>query len=243
MQSLFNVIKSGSVVPQGSKAINTKYDVAIEAQEDNIKTNYESYENLARTMLENARKQSEAMLSKAFEEAQQIEREAYEKGFREGSEQGYRNAYEETLVQAQKEAELILENANNVLLSSKLEYERYLELKKEEIVQLSLNIAEEILKKQILREDCISEMVYTVLDNSRNTETIIIRANSIYTEELKGRAQEWKNRLGIKGDIFIIPDEAVKPGNAEIDKSNGRIVIGVDVGMESIRRSLMQDGA
>ena len=256
MQSLFNlnVIKHNNVVPNGSKAIKTHYfhipramdnevsvsnENQLELREEEVRKTLENYENLARTMLENARKQSEVIMSKAYEEAQKIEREAYARGYNCGKEQGYQEAYEETIGQASQQAEMMLENSSRVLMNAKAEYENYITAKQKDIVDLSINIAETVLKKELVEKGRINEMVYEVLNDSRNAESYILKVNSVHYEELKSRVSNWKERLAIKGDIFVIADDFIEPGNAEIEKNSGKVVVGLNVGMECVREALI----
>ncbi|MCS4483096.1 hypothetical protein JQ038_13460 [Clostridium botulinum] len=98
MQSLYKVIKKNSVVRQGEEKIKTNYKKPVslekeiekekEIEEENSKKFIDSYENLARNILENARKKSEEFLSKAYAEAEVVEEEAFKKGHEEGFHKG-----------------------------------------------------------------------------------------------------------------------------------------------------------
>jgi flagellar assembly protein FliH len=257
MQSSYNIIKNTNIVAQGNKTIDTDFTTVIrhyEATEDEIeneaeraeeaigKATLESYEAIAKLMVENARKQSESILSKAYEEAQKAQKEAFEKGYQGGKEQGYsdgyNSAYNETLPQAANEAEFLINNANRILLDAKAQFEAYLEEKKDEILTLSINIAETILKRELLSKDGLNNMIYEVLSSSRNAETFIIKLNEQYIDEISTRVKYWKESLGMKGEIFIVADETIEIGNAIIEKNNGKIEIGFDAGMEAIKQAL-----
>jgi len=166
MQSLYSVIKNTSIVKTGKKEIVTEYippeaeEIKIQ-KEVNAKGSFDSYENLARTMLENSRKQGEDILSKAYEEAEKIESEAYpnayKKGYEEGKEKGYNDAYEtaykSNLEKAEKEGQSLIKEAQktseDIVKDAKEEYAKYLEDKKEELKKLVENIVENILKREI----------------------------------------------------------------------------------------------
>lgn len=162
MQSSFKVIKEPSVISQGSKAIVTEYIPIqyyeavqkLESQQEDgdamehIQPSMKQYEEMAATLLENGRRQSEAIVQEAMVKAELIQKEAYEmaynKGYEEGQQKGYSDAYEQNLPNAQQEAELLIENAERVLQEAKDEYEVYLSEKKEEIFGLAINIAKHI---------------------------------------------------------------------------------------------------
>lgn len=247
----YRVIKNDEIKNTGAKEIITEAEVKTlnPEIETNIKNNIESYESLAKTLLENARKQGDAILSKAYDEARNIEEEAFsraeaikneafENGFNEGQAQGYEGAYNETIGRAEQEAAAIITSAESLLKEAKLQYEQYLKSKTEEINSLILSITSNILKKEIEDNSTIKGMIFETLENSKQAKNFIIRVNSVYTDELKASAQNWKEQLAFKGDIFIVSDESLEPGNALIDKGNGKVMVGVNTALEKIRQIL-----
>lgn len=259
MHSSYNLIKGTNVVPQGSKEINTEFvpakkiagakedmpegELSIAEQNEALARQMESYESLAKILVENARRKGEEILSKAFEEAQTIEKEAFQKAYEEGKQKGYEDAYNETyntiLPQAQAEASSIIENANRLLLDAKKQYEVYLESKEEEIISFAVNMAEHILKRELRAKEGLNDLIYQTIKDSRNADTFIIRANEIYVEEIKSNLSTWKESLGLKAEIFVVPDESITEGNAIIEKNNGRVEVGIDIGMKAIKEEIL----
>jgi flagellar assembly protein FliH len=247
MQSSYKVIKNNSVNNSGLRQIVTSSEtlpLSVES-ENNAKNNIESYEALARTILENARKQAEQIIIKAYEEtrfieeealakAEQLKAEAYENAFRLGNEEGYNKAYFETIEQARAEGEGIVASALELLNNAKAEYEAYFEKKSSEINELILSIAANVLKKEVQDKSAINEMIFEALEMSKKAKNFIIRCNGLYVEELKGQANRWKEELGFSGDIFIVKDDTLEPGNAIIDKGNGKVVVGIDYALQRV---------
>ena len=244
----YKVIKNDSVKNTGAKEIVTDIEVKTISPEaeESVKNNFESYESLAKTLIENARRQGEAILSRAYSEASSIEQEAlinaealkqqaYEQGFSEGHEAGYEHAYNQTIGSAQAEASSIIASAENLLNDAKYQYEEYLKEKTEEINNLILAITSTVLKKEIEDSSSIKAMIYEVLEASKQTKNFIIRTNSAYTTELKTESKVWKEHLGFKGDIFIVSDDSIEPGNAIIDKGNGKVMVGVNTALSKIK--------
>ena len=168
MQLLCNVIKNSSIIKEGNKPIVTEFQNISEMQqkelgETNAKTFIDSYENLARTMLEDARKQRDEILSTAYSEAERISKEAYEKAYQEGCEKGHSDAFEKAyedgyrsnIDRALQEAEIIKSNADNILRTCIEEKERYIREKEMEIKDLIINSVESILKREVKDKDCI----------------------------------------------------------------------------------------
>lgn len=248
MQSLCNVIKKSSVIKDGNKPIVTEFQKTIsveekELSENNAKMFIDSYENLARTMIESARKQREDILSSAYAEAEKASKEAYERAYQEGSQNGYNDGfnkayedgYKSNLDRALQEAEIIKNNADNVLKTCIEEKERYFKEKENEIKDLVINCVESILKREVKDKDGLNNILFEALSKVKNTKTFVIKSNRIHCEEFRSKINLWKEQLPFKGDIFIIPDESIEEGSAVIERDNGKIVVGVDIAMEKVR--------
>jgi flagellar assembly protein FliH len=248
MQSFYNVIKNNSVKDSGSRKICTSDEIAVTKvdKEAEFKDNIESYESLAKTIMENARKQSEQIKLKAYEEvktlqedalirAEQIKKDAYNKAYEKGYEEGYNKAYSETMRKTQIKSEAIIAAAEKVLTDAKVQYEQYMENKSKHISELILTIAETVLKKEVVDKSSINAMIYETIEASKNSRNFIIRCNGVYVEELKVQASNWKEQLGFLGDIFIIKDDSVEQGNAIIDKGNGKVIVGIDYALQRIK--------
>lgn len=253
MQSSYRIIKNTSVDEDGLKKIVTEFETkeAVEQKnlaETNAKTFIDSYENLAKTMLENARKQSDDLLSKAFTEAERLQKEAYEKGYNEGMQKGYddgfnksyEDGYKKNLEKAQAEGQLIKDNADNILRTCKEEKEIYLKEKEQEIRNLIVNCVEAVLKREVKDEAALNDVIFQALSTVKNTKTFIIKSNEIYCRELKNKVELWKEQLPFRGDIFIIPDKDVQIGKAIIERENGKVVVDVDIAMEKIKEIVLK---
>lgn len=251
MQLSYNVIKNNSVKKLGSKEIVTNSDIQYVCAdlEDNAKQHIESYENLAKNMIENARKQSEAILQKAYEEAKKIQNDAsaaarelqqraYDNGYNEGKQDGFNKAYSETIESAKAESQNIVNNAEELLKSAKVEYENYVQSKFHELNDLIVTIAEKVLKRRFEDKEAIGNMIYEALEISKGSRNFIIRCNERYVDELKCQIFSWKEQLGFTGDIFVIKDDSLELGNALIDKGNGKIEVGIKFALRRIREIL-----
>lgn len=251
MQLLCNVIKNSSIIKEGNKPIVTEFQNISEIQqkelgEVNAKTFIDSYENLARTMLEDARKQRDGILSTAYSDAERISKEAYEKAYQEGCEKGYSDAFEKSyqdgyrnhMDRAIQEAEIIKNNADNILKTCIEEKERYIREKEMEIKDLIINSVESILKREVKDKDSLNNIMFDALSKVKNTKTFIIKSSQLYCEEFKSKIELWKEQLPFKGDIFIIPDESIEEGSAIIERDNGKVVVGVDISLEKLHEIL-----
>lgn len=250
MLSSFKVIKSNSVIENGNFEINTEYstknDISSthnkELGEKNAKDFIESYEVLARTMLENARRESDNILAVAYEEANRLEHEAYEKGNSEGYKAGYdkgisegKKLLENQINDAKTRENKIIASAEEVLLKANNEYIKYLEEKQEEIKGLIISIVEHILKKELQDKDGITNLVLDAIELAYKSKTIIVRCNKKYVEDLQDNIENWKNQSIYRGEIFVVGDDTIEEGSAIIVRENGKIVVSVNDALEKVR--------
>lgn len=242
MQSSNNVIKNIQILKLEHKEIITNnyiksYSEALDGgigADGNIYPEVTEARLAAKYIIERANLEREDILSKAAETA----KEAKTNGYEAGSKQGYNEGYDKAIALAKKDAEYIINNANSILLNSRTVFQKYLEDKKDDIINLSINIAEKILKKEVISADALDNLIYGVIDDSKNAKSFIIKTNSIYTENLKSKVDNWKESLGIKGEIFIVADETIQAGNALVEKNDGKVEVGINVGIEGMRQAL-----
>ncbi|MCB2286543.1 hypothetical protein LGK99_05430 [Clostridium algidicarnis] len=245
MPSFYKVIKEREVKDTGEKLIDTVHDIGnnekqiSEGFDDN---NLDSYEIIGKSIMEKAKKQREKILESAYEDAIIIEKDAYEKAYKEGYEKGYADSYEAHIEKALKEADSILEEsrykASETAKSARDNFESYLKEKKDEILNLSYEIAKTILKKEIIKEDGLDNIILKALKEHRDNKSFVIRCEERYVNHIRENIVKWKDESALKGDIFVIKDESLGEGNAVIEKDNGSITVGIDIGLENIKKSL-----
>ena len=253
MQSSFRVIKNSNINQSGTRNIETSHADVLKLATEEDKTYLTNYENLAISMVENARRQSEQTISNAYIKAEQIEEEAYKKGYDSGEQEGYKNAYdnaynnayEENVIKAQQEAEVIINNAHEIadyadslLFEAKKEYENYFIEKEKEVKILVVDIVKAVLSKEAVEEDIINSMIINALDQIKNGRTFIIKCNAIHVKSLKTAIDNWKAQLPFTCEVFVLADESITPGNASIEKDNGHIEVGIDIGFNRVKEIL-----
>jgi flagellar assembly protein FliH len=243
MQSSYNVIKNSRIIDQGSREINTQGSetskIVNKVEDCGFKdSTLESYENIAKTILENARKQSEEIISRAYMEAVALKTQALEtgteQGYREGYKEGYEIAYNKGIDTAMEEAKIVKVEADSILMSAKEQYNAYLEEKEHHIKAIIISIAESILKREIKEPDALNEMVFHTLEAERNIKTYIIKVNKCHFDMMKDQVEIFKAKLAFQGDIFVIEDNLLDEGTAVIEKETGKSILSIAYGMEKI---------
>lgn len=254
MLSSSSVIKNSKVIHQGNKEIVTDSSIEDKKQsisdienilKENSKELFDGVDKIANAIIENAKSQAEALKKNAFEEAKKIQKEAYEEAYKKGHEEGYKKAYEETFVKGKMEVDnyksLAENNASNLMYSAKYNYEKYLKEKQESIKELALTIAEHILKREVKNEDGVNDMIYNVLEESKNNELIIVKCSKIHYKAVSEAAVQWKNTLPLRGELTVIEDSFLEDGSAIVEKNNGKVKVGIDIGFNKIVKELLKN--
>jgi flagellar assembly protein FliH len=254
MHSSYNLIKGYRVLDKDAKKVETEFVIDSEdnsyEESESKGISYEeaqkfikNYENIGKNIIREAQQKRDSYLFETTAKAELIEREAYEKGYKQGVENGYddgkREAYDSCIPDATKEAAEIRQKAENLLKSAKESYEVYLENKKQDILELAMTIAENILNREIKDKNGINNLVDAAFELSKGEENIIVKCNPIHEEEIKKEIFVWKARYNIQGEIFVLPDDKILPGNAIIEKNTGKIEVGIEIGLERIRQVLI----
>ncbi|WP_050607011.1 FliH/SctL family protein [Clostridium niameyense] len=256
MQSSYNVIKGSSVVKKGTKKINTNYIVTTkeeEIEEENSKNYIDSYENLAKNILENARRSADEFITNAYREAEVVEKDAFnrgyelghEKGYDDGSEKGYKEAYKEAyekyMEAGKREYEAIVSKGNEILFNCEKAYEEYLKEKEEEVRGVVLTVIENVLKREVKDKDSMNEVIYDVLNECKKSKTFIIKCNNTYYEEVKGKSELWRIQLPFKGDMFIIEDNSVEDGEAIIETDEGKVQVSINIAFDKLKDIVIKE--
>ena len=76
------------------------------------------------------------------------------------------------------------------------------------------------------------------MEACRAEENLIIRCNSNYIASVESKVKVWKNTYSISGEILVLEDPIMELGNAVIEKSTGKITVGIDVTLKNIEEAL-----
>lgn len=212
-------------------------------KEEELKNKILEAENKYKEIISKANEESLNIIEESKNKVSEIEKNAYEQGYSQGSkngyEDGYKEAYEENVEKAKTDAESILNNANNVLEEAKNYVVEYLKANKNQILGLSVSIAEQVLREKFTETSFMDNMILNVIEEYELKENFIIKTNSIYKESLQKQILELKESYKINGDVFVLSDESVEQGNAIIETSKGKLIIGVDSVLKEIKEELL----
>jgi flagellar assembly protein FliH len=254
-----NILKADRVVFKGVKPLKTNNTEKISVERETeayeeIKLELESYKEELNLQIEEAKKTYEEVIAKteldskkiievANEEAEQIKRQSYEEGhaqgIQNGYEDGYKEAYEENIEKAKLESENIKKEASEILIESKNQVVEYLKNNKKQIIELSITIAEKVLKEKFNEVDSMNQILESVISEYEIKENFVIKANSIYIESINEKINNLKNNQSIKGEVFVLPDDSIEIGNAIIENNKGRLIVGIDSVLDKVKEELL----
>ncbi|MGL6105062.1 FliH/SctL family protein [Romboutsia sp.] len=258
MNSFYSsVIKKEDAVYGGKKKlkINTQVktdeieEVVDVPSEELIRIEEEIQEKLAQAELKYeetiklAQEESLRIIEESKNQALDIEKKAYEEGHSQGVqngyEDGYKEAYEDNIEKARTEADEIINNANNILFEAKEHVTNYIKEHQENIMKLSISIAEQALRSKFEDVTYIEELLLGVINEYELKENFVIKVNSMYKDSLDKQVIELKENYRLNGDVFVLEDDSIEAGNVIIDTVNGRLVMGIDAVLDKIKEELL----
>lgn len=248
MRSSYNLIKVNSTLNSDKKKIETNYISKVnEVVIDNVKNSvqYEikqSYENLGEGIIKRAREEAERIIRLAKEKSLQLEKEAYEKGYNQGKSNGYEDGYNYGLEKVYKDTEEEVKNnilkAEEILKKSNIIYKEYLKEKEKDILNISIEIGSIIARKELEKDNGLLPLIEEVLNDSKEEENIIIKCNTKHVKAIEEKVDYYKKAYSIKDSIFVLEDILMEEGNAIIEKSSGKAIVGLDIGLKNIEKAL-----
>lgn len=242
MQSLSSgVIKSLNVEVKGESLVDTDYD--IDHKENKNSTDQfqyrESYDKLSFGIISNAREQAQKIIEQAKVDGEDLKKVAYDTAYENGFKEGYERGYDKSIEEAQDEKNALIKKGEDMLYSTKEEYVQYFKRKEKEIIDTILSIANKFLCREVENIDSITCMVKDELSKISKCETVLLKFNPIYYEEISKEVQSWKMSYNI-GEIFLLTNEELELGTVIIEKENGKCRLSIPYTLEKIKEELLK---
>lgn len=253
MQSSNNLIKSAVATAGDNKIISTKYSrktldgEEVEVKEEQIidfEAIVKSYENIGIGIVKNAKKEAEEIAIKALESAAVSEKSAYEAGYLKGTENGYedgyKKGYEKSINDLEAKVKEDIEKAEEILSLATEKYENYINRKRSEILNLALEMAKIISSKELEMSEGILHLIEPILEKSKGEENIVIKCNPVHSEAIKEKLNYYQVAYAIPSEIFLLEDTFMAPGNCEIQKKTGKVIVGMDIALEKLEEIILK---
>jgi flagellar assembly protein FliH len=139
------------------------------------------------------------------------------------------------------EYKLLIEEAKNIITSSKYDYLQRIEESEETILNLGLKIASHILDYELNNQpDSIMPIVRKVIRELREEKDIRLKIHPEQYELVINQRSELEKILINESKLYIYPDETLALGSCIIESSFGRIDASVDVQLSEISKKLIE---
>ncbi|MBO5948831.1 hypothetical protein J6Q66_08360 [bacterium] len=164
------------------------------------------------------------LVSRAQEEAYSIKENAVKDGYQEG------------LAQAQEEIAMI-RNAISEFFQYK---EKMLEIVSKDVMDISLEIAQKIIKKEAqVDKSILLNLITEIFDKNVGRESrITIRAGSEDVDFLKSMSEEITQMTGSNAKINIVEDKQIVGGGVIIETTNGIVDASFKTQFEFLKEAL-----
>lgn len=267
MQSLFKIIKSPET--SGSEIISLP-DIKLIQEKNEQKKNdlnpdksSEIYDELlfkanknAEILVKNAEikvrnaeikvKNAEITAKRLIDDAKitvdNIINEAKEDGYQQGYKQGYNEGYKFGINDASEEADSIRKNADIYLESCRTETETYIKNKHQEIIQLSLTIAKQVINSEVMiNPDIVNKISENVLSQATDRTHVILKVNPTDFNVLKNKKDDLSIYVENPNNLFIIADSGVTQGSVKAETASGFIDGDIDTQLDIIAKILLRN--
>ena len=119
------------------------------------------------------------------------------------------------------------------------EAKSYIKENKESIINISISIAEQVLREKFKDIKLMEAMLNNIIAEYDLKKDLVIKVNPLYKEELQKNIDEEISKNNLSQKIFIIPDLGVKEGNAVIETESGKLIVGIDSVLDKVKEELL----
>ena len=204
----------GSAQHKASEILNKARDQAahiIQMAESESQRKAEEMETLKQQVLEESRQQGAAL--------------GYEEGFSKGQQDIYG-----MVVNLEAIADTTFELKKEIILSAE-----------QEILQLSVLVAERIIKKQLeIKPEIVNEIIKAAINELKDKEEVKIIINPALKEQLYSVSDELKATIKGLKTIKIVEDKTIHPDSAIVESPESRIDARIETQVAKITEELMQ---
>lgn len=222
---------------ENSVATSDDYREHINLEEQN-KLAAEKLETLAKKhvqkMVDDAQDTADSMLEEAAKEAENIQLKAYEDGFAKGK--------EEALHQEAEHAENIRRQFLMLLKELRASEESRNATMEENILKLSLKIAEKIVNLSMENDDSIfMGLVKEAVSRLNAREKFTIHLNQREYDRFFAEGSGWLSDAIQSASFSVTADAFIAPGGITVISQDGVVRAGVDTQLEKLRKALLQE--
>lgn len=249
MQSSSRIIKSRHKVDQSNDT--WVIDTVLNDTEDSIDEELDESEEVKeaaikrKKILNEAQSKKEEMIELAKQEAEAIKQQAYQTGIQSGKEAGYQEGYtkgmQEGYAEGKQESEVLKQQGRDLITAAQLEIEQYVQEKKDELLSLSLHMAEKIIHDQLDHSDeGILTLVHPILHQlDREEDFISLTVHPDSKEAVKEQLSSLKEQYpGVR--FSILQDGNLEPNGCIVESAHKLIDLQVKAQLEAILKEMKE---
>lgn len=185
-------------------------------------------------LIDDAQDTVDSMLEDAAKEAENIRRKAYEEGFAKGN--------EEALQQEAEHAEIIRRQFAMLLKELRASEESRNATMQENILKLSLKIAEKIVNLSMENDDSVfMGLVKEAVNRLNAKEKFTIHLNQREYDRFFAEGSGWLSDAIQSASFSVTADASIAPGGITVISQDGVVRAGVDMQLEKLRKALLQE--
>lgn len=189
-------------------------------------------EEQARILIEEARRDAQALLQEAESEARACREAGYAEGLLSGREQGRQEALQE-----QEEA---LARAREVLREAELERLRRVRSSETLMMELTVRATERLLGRELHDDDgYIARLVEELLAEMERARQVEVRVSASDFAHALAQRETWSRHLPQRTGLAVIPDRSLEAGDVVIHTDVGSIDGRVETRIGQLREALM----
>lgn len=231
-------------------------DGALSKEELYVRLKEKEFKDKLDKMLEAAQKQATVIINDAKGKASQIIREAEQEiqkkeeelaGYKnqvreEAKQEGFQAGYKEGCIKGSQDIYSMVENLEAVSEATfKLKKEIILSAE-QEILQLSVAIAERILKQQLeIKPKMINEIIKAAINELKDKDEIKIIINPALKEQLYSFSEELKTIIKGMKIVKIVEDKTIHPNSAIVESPESRIDARLETQIAKITEEIMKN--
>ncbi|NMB16869.1 MAG: hypothetical protein GX980_07125, partial [Firmicutes bacterium] len=187
----------------------------------------------ARALLESAQARAVAIVAEAADKAAEKEETAFRQGYQRGLAEGKKQFLAQIEGQLEK-LEMILQEAVSVRQAA-------MELAEEDLIKLSLLIAEKIVRKEIQLDSEVAKRVLTeAISYLGGATKIFVRVNRRDLPTLEEGEDEIRRLFLEAKAITFVEDESIQPGGCIIETDLGRIDARLETRLDLMKKELLE---
>ena len=193
--------------------------------------------NKARDQAANIVQMAETETKRKLEEAETQKQQVFEEARQQGAALGHQEGYQQgqhdiygMVVNLEAIADATFDLKKEIILSAE-----------QEILQLSILVAERILKKQLeIKPEMVNEIIKAAINELKDKEEIKIIINPALKEQLYNVSEELKTAIKGLKTIKIVEDKTIHPDSAIVESPESRIDARIETQVAKITEELMQ---